>query len=63
MLPRACLGCGKPVTGRQRCRSGRRRAALSRRRKREGLAMHEGRMRDPVKVLAKDLGLVVEDST
>ena len=55
--PRTCPICGGPLRGRQGCCSGRCRAALSRRRRED----REGRMRELVKVLAKEAGLTPED--
>ena len=58
--PGACLACGAALSGRrrdQRCCSGRCRAALSRRKRED----RETRLRELVKVLAREAGLRAED--
>jgi predicted nucleic acid-binding Zn ribbon protein len=60
MIP-SCPICGAGLTGRKRACSARCRAALSRRRKVETLAIRERRMRELVKILAKEVGLRGED--
>jgi len=54
---RSCPACGAELTGRQKCCSGKCRAALSRRKRED----RETRLRELVKVLAREAGLRAED--
>ena len=54
---RTCPVCGKALTGRQRACSGKCRAKKSRRKRED----REGRMRELVKILAREAGLTPED--
>ena len=58
---RSCPACGAELRGRQKACSGKCRATLSRRRRADSVTSREQRMRDLVKVLAREAGLCAED--
>jgi predicted nucleic acid-binding Zn ribbon protein len=59
--PGRCPGCAGPLKGRQRACSGRCRAALSRQKLAETVRTRDERLRELVRLLAREVGLGAED--